>query len=79
MPIAEMPKCSKCQCYWAMNDIEDYERWRTCECDCHPHWITQQTKCAICQHEWVAVYPEDKIPGGLECPACEHMTGSDNG
>lgn len=34
-------------------------------------WCTAAMECAICNHEWVAVYPV--VAPKLECPGCGYM------
>jgi hypothetical protein len=38
-------------------------------------WTVERVECWHCGQEWVAVYPTQRVEGGLECPACRLLTG----
>jgi len=38
-------------------------------------WQSCQARCAICSHEWVAVFPIEATE--LECPHCSYVTPLD--
>lgn len=36
-------------------------------------WVSEESACVFCGHEWVAVHP---FASHLECPNCLHFTES---
>lgn len=70
-----MYRCPSCTAFLRRRLGEDDYECTDCGARCDDPaavvWMTREMLCAICSHEWSALYPKGATQ--LECPACSYL------